>query len=232
MVSPPTAESESVETKRLPVVSNLKSHFEQIANANSQTAVSKKPTVSGLGFPTSTGGLLSADRSVSLCQRTFSSDLHFQVDDHDGGQRPAVHLRSASSSDLKSSKRPPPPPPPIRATKLASPSTSPYLRSVQISSLPNPSTSPTKRPPPPIPSSPVHKSDSPLPQAGNAAPVRGRFPRFGKLNHCTAAVANTHINMTAMPINRRPTSPISLDLPTAHSFMMEIPPSLSLPRFP
>lgn len=182
MSSSPPSESESiVETSRLPAVSSLKSHFEQIANSSSQPIASKKPTVSGLGFPTSTSGLLTADRTISPRQRISSGDLHFRVNDHDDEQPSQVHLRSASSSsDLRSSKRPPPPPPPNRSTKLASPNASPNLRSVPISPLPNPSTSPTKRPPPPIPSSPIHKSDSPLPQIGSITSIRGRFSRFGR----------------------------------------------------
>ena len=178
MVSSSPSEAQSIETSKLPAVSSLKSHFEQIANANSQIPVNKKPTVPGLGFPTSSSGLLTADGGVTPRQRTSSGDFHLRVDNPGDAQRPAVHLRSASSSsDLRSSKRPPPPPP-TRPTKPASPSASPHLRSIPISSLANPSTTLAKRPPPPIPSSPIHKSDSPLPPAGNINYMRGRFSRF------------------------------------------------------
>ena len=182
MVFSSPLESESIETSKLPAVSSLKSHFEQIANTNSQLPASKKPTVSGLGFPTTASGLLTADRTVSPRQRTSSGDFHHRNDDHDDGQRPAVHLRSASSSsDLRSSKRPPPPPPPTRSTKPASPGPSPHLRPILISSLPNHSISLTKRPPPPIPSSPIHKSDMPLPSTGNVNSIRGKLQRFARL---------------------------------------------------
>ena len=191
MVSSSPTESESVETSRPPAVSSLKSHFEQIANANSQTATGKKPTVSGLGLPTSTSGLLTADHRVSSRQRLSSGDLHPQADDRDDDHRPVGHLRSSSSSsDLRSPKRPPPPPP-TRSSKPASPGASPRSRPTPIPSLPppNPSAGPTKRPPPPIPPSPNPKSDLPLPQTRNVASMRERFSRFGRFgvsrfSHC------------------------------------------------
>lgn len=168
-------EAESIETGRPPAVSSLKSHFEQIANTSSQITLSKKPTVSGLGLPTSTGGLLTADRRVTPRQRTSSGDLQSQIDDYDNGHG------SPSSSDLRSFKRPPPPPP-IRSSKTASPNASPRLHPVQTP-LPNLSASPIKRPPPPIPPSPILKSDLPLPLPGNVASIRGKFSRFGGSKH-------------------------------------------------
>lgn len=180
MVSSSPIESESVETSRPPAVSSLKSHFEQIANANSQTPSNKKPTVPGLGLPASTSGLLIADHRVNSRQRLSSGDLYPQADDRDDDHHPAGHLRSSSSSsDLKR----PPPPPPARSSKPTSPSSSPRSHPIPILSLspPNLSTSPTKRPPPPIPPSPSPKSNLPLPQTGNVASMREKFSRFGLL---------------------------------------------------
>jgi len=206
MVSSSPTDSESTETSRPPAVSSLKSHFEQIASANSQFPSSKKLTVSGLGFPTSTSGLLTVDHGFSPRQRTSSDDLHSRADDHDDGQRPAVHLGSVSSPELRPSKRPPPPPP-IRSSKPVSPSVSPSLRPVPIPSLPNPSTVPAKRPPPPIPSSPLPKSDLPLPHTGNVAFTRGSFSRFGWFEASRHAMADSRVTHTAaIPIYLNPST--------------------------